>query len=102
MDVFDDDYAWSTLQFGQRRAEEHVASGRRGQHVLERATDLLGNIVKWPERARRQQRVAAAPQDAKPGRLLAHEMVDQGGLADARLASHQGNATFAALGRIER
>ena len=100
MGVFHDDDHRS-LQFGQHRSEDNAAP-RGGQDVAERAADLRRDVVQRPQRTRRKQRVAAAPQDPHAGAMAAHEILDQRRLADARLAPDQHNATFATDGVLER
>jgi len=54
-----------------------------------------------PERARRQQRVACAPEKAGP-RRAAGDVAPQRGLPDPRLARDEHDPSFAATGLRER
>ena len=92
-------------QHGRRRRArqlvEHGAEDRRPvvrprQQRAQRRTGLAGDVVQRPERPRRRQRLAAAPEDAARAEAGA-ERFQQAGLADAGLAAHQHRAA-AALG----
>ena len=56
------------------------------ERVRERSARLVGGVEERPERPRREERVAGAPEDRRRARLLLAERAHERGLADARLA----------------
>jgi hypothetical protein len=80
----------------QRRARRFAFE--LGQEL---APQLARDVIERAERRRREQGIAMALENAQAGRLRPHEPFDEGGLADAGLAAHQGDAAFAGARTVQ-
>jgi hypothetical protein len=79
-------------ELAQQRGRDLVRRRGAGRDLREVAADLLGDVEQRAERARREERVARAPQDPRRGALPVGEQADERRLARARLAGHQRQA----------
>jgi hypothetical protein len=93
--VFEHDQAGCALQFVKRCRKKFVTARARAYACLKRTLSLAGDVVQRGERPRRGEVVAAAPQGAHDA-LPRAEFVQQHGLADARLAAYERDASTAA------
>ena len=97
MHVFHDqhDRLAGTLEHIDRSCENPLAVGALRHRLEQRTAHLATDIGERPERLRRGQRIARAPQHAYGIATPAYELADHRGLADAGLAGDQHHATFA-------
>jgi hypothetical protein len=79
------------VQLIQERGEQPLPRRPRRQQLGEPAGRLPGDVVQWAQRAWREQRIAGSHQEPCIGRMLLGKPPDQGRLADAGLARHQGD-----------
>ena len=101
--LHDDDECLAGLRaaFEERRGDVvRSAPGAEGG-PSEAALRALGDLEERPERARRGQRVAASPEDARARRQLVAEAPNQRRLADTRLAAHEDQAPVPCGGATE-
>jgi hypothetical protein len=83
----------AAVELVEQRAEHRLARCVGGQRVGELAARLPGDVVDRPQRTRREQRVAGAPQEARAAG--ARDALCQRGLADPGLAGDQHDAAVA-------
>ena len=100
VEVLDDDDRGGR-ELVERGGEHVLARARAVERGEQRPAGLARHVAERAHRARRDQRVARAPEHAPRGQGAA-DVGDQRGLADARLAGHDGDAPGAARVRDRR
>ena len=85
---------------GARRSSV-VTLGVRGRRLGREAVEALDDVVHGPERPRREQRLAGAPDDADLVLVPCRERADERRLADAGLAAHEDDAPGAETRALE-
>ena len=87
--VEDEDGRPARLQLPDHGARHVVGLGVAVHHVVELTAGLRCDVDEGPERSRREQRVARAPEDACRRVLVVAERSHERRLADARLTADQ-------------
>ena len=77
------------LQFARQRRHDLVRLHSARHDLLELAAACLGDAEQRAERARREERVAAAPEDPRRAAALFAELSQERGLADPCLAADE-------------
>jgi len=83
------------------RGGEYAVAVRALRHRLKQcAANLAADIGQRSQRLRRGQRIARAPKQANASATPAHELPDEGGLADPSLTGNQHDAAATGLARL--
>src|SRR5262249_47551444 len=96
VEVFDHQDGGRGAQLLEHRGEERRAVRIPLEQRTNRGGELLGDIVKGAKRSWSEQRLTGAPETPYPNRGTRDEAFEKRGLADAGLASDQGDVTLAA------
>ena len=90
MDVLDDhDVGPACAELAQQSSGDVGRSGVVGEQLPELAAGVLGDVHQRAQRARREQRVAGAPEHARRRALLGCERAHERRLSDTRLAADE-------------
>ena len=84
-----------TLELIDHGGEDALAVRALGHGVEQCTACLAAHVAQWPERLRRRERIARAPQYADRRAAAPDELTDDRRLADARFAGHERDAPAA-------